>query len=64
MEANADEQQGFEIFEIEWLLEANMLRSETWGGRTVITAYSRMAGARVMLHLASQHGACARVGGH
>lgn len=46
MEASADDQPGFEI---EWLLEADMLRGGIWAGHTVITAYSLMTGARVML---------------
>ena len=47
MEAHARDQAGYEG---EWIREAKRLRASEWGGHTVITAYSLMKQAKVVLH--------------
>ena len=53
LEQHAHAQAGFQQ---EWLLEAAKLRSNKWGGHTVITAYSVMKNTRVVLHTKESHG--------
>jgi hypothetical protein len=47
METHARNQVGYEG---EWIREAKRLRASEWGGHTVVTAYSLMKKARVVLH--------------